>query len=397
MWRRQRFNYTCCFPDYSNMHPGFDGLPEYELLTLQMPQNHWTSNPLDWYNYSYLPSYQPYYSQPFEDLSLVTEPYLYNYFPETDLNNNEFDVQDGPFLYEQDAWGEPQQPFAYPYFETTSFPMFTMPYASLHDRYGDEPELNFEDFYLQDFNKFPLCCPVVTSCGTLSILLKHCVRVDITVDRAIRMVNFPANCIASINGAADYSGILHPYGRILQEGVTINAEMGKILAKIAKRGVTFTSTEHSLVYLVDPSGTKSTTERFQDLNYDFSINLFYLSSFNGTGALNYCFDALAGAYHRVFRNGDEVWNIAGVRIKQTSWGDVRVTKDYGRRVLRTSPTSGNISVSTPFVHMAAGCEPDRCVFVRRGDKRVIAHIGGFNVRCGSQKAGFDEIGRLILN
>ncbi|XP_013793600.1 uncharacterized protein LOC106477601, partial [Limulus polyphemus] len=161
--------------------------------------------------------------------------------------------------------------------------------------------------------------------------------------------------------------------------------------------VTFTSTEHSLVYLVDPSGTKSTTERFQDLNYDFSIDLFYLSSFHGTDALNDCFDALARAYHRTFRNGDEVWNIAGVRIKQTSWGDVRVTKDYGRRVLRTSPTSGNISVSTPFVHMAAGCEPDRYFFVRRGDKRLSAHVGGLNVRCGSQKAGFDERGRLVLD
>ncbi|XP_064454877.1 uncharacterized protein LOC135366150 isoform X2 [Ornithodoros turicata] len=242
----------------------------------------------------------------------------------------------------------------------------------------------------------PYYGPVVTNYGTISVILRHCIRVDITVDRAVRVVNFPRHCTAAIGSWGDRSCVCHPCGRVLQEGISVDMATGNRLAKISSRGVTFTALNHGLVYLVDASGTKSTTERFQNLCYDLPMSIFYFNSEQGVDAFQDCFQAVSQARQRTTRSGDDVWIIAGVRIKQTPWGDVQVSRDAGRRVIWTSPTAGTISVTTPFVKMAIGCDPWKYFFVRMGQKRLSANVEGFTVRNGSQRAGFDSRGRLTL-
>lgn len=238
--------------------------------------------------------------------------------------------------------------------------------------------------------------PVVTNYGTVSVILRHCIRVDITVDRAVRVVNFPRHCTAAISSWGDRSCVCHPCGRVLQEGVTVDMATGNRLAKISSRGVTFTALNHGLVYLVDASGTKSTTERFQNLCYDLPMNVFYFNSEQGMETFNECFQVVSQARQRTTRGGDDIWIVAGVRIKQTPWGDVQVSRDSGRRVIWTSPTAGTVSVNTPFVKMAIGCDPGKYFFVRMGQRRLSANLEGFTVRNGSQRAGFDSRGRLTL-
>lgn len=41
------------------------------------------------------------------------------------------------------------------------------------------------------------------------------------------------------------------------------------------KGVSFTSDQCALVYLVDSAGTRTTTDSFSDLTQDFSMNVFY--------------------------------------------------------------------------------------------------------------------------
>ncbi|CAN8021612.1 unnamed protein product, partial [Ixodes persulcatus] len=238
--------------------------------------------------------------------------------------------------------------------------------------------------------------PVVTNYGTVSVILRHCIRVDITVDRAVRVVNFERHCTAAISSWGDRSCVCHPCGRVLQEGFTVDMATGDRLAKISGRGVTFTALNHGLVYLVDASGTKSTTERFQNLCYDLPMNVFYFNSEQGMDTFNECFQVVSQARQRTTRGGDEIWIVAGVRIKQTPWGDVQVSRDSGRRVIWTSPTAGTVSVTTPFVKMAISCDPCKYFFVRMGQKRLSANVEGFTVRNGSQRAGFDGRGRLTL-
>lgn len=238
--------------------------------------------------------------------------------------------------------------------------------------------------------------PVVTNYGTVSFILKHGMRVDITMDYAVRVVNFPMHCTAAIDGPGDRSCVCHPCGRAIQEGATVDMAYGTRLAKIARRGVTFTALDHGLVYLVDASGTKSTTERFHNLGYDIPMGVFYSNSQPGMDIVEDCFDLISRARQRTTENGDEVWIVNGVRIKQTAWGDVQVSRDSGRRVIWSSPTAGTISVTTPAVKMAVTCDPTRYFFVRAGQKRISGTWDRFAVRNGSQRAGFDHRGRLTL-
>ncbi|XP_037558976.1 uncharacterized protein LOC119436254 [Dermacentor silvarum] len=238
--------------------------------------------------------------------------------------------------------------------------------------------------------------PVVTTYGTVSVMLRHGVRVDISVDRAVRVVNFDKECTAAVSGDGDRSCVCHPCGRVLQQGVAVDIATGSRLAKISSRGVIFTALNHGLVYLVDASGTKSTTERFKDLCYDVPLSLFHLSLHEDEEGFNECFRMVSQAKHWNNRRGDDVWIVGGVRIQQAPWGDVQVSRDLGSHVVWTSPTKGTMSVVTPLIKSVVTCDPTRFFFVRMNQKRLSANADGFAVRNGSQRAGFDSRGRLVL-
>ncbi|KAK8770664.1 hypothetical protein V5799_012876 [Amblyomma americanum] len=242
----------------------------------------------------------------------------------------------------------------------------------------------------------PYYGPMVSSYGTVSVFLRQNVRVDISVDRAVRVVNFAMHCTAAFSSSGTRCCACHPCGRVLQEGSDVHMSTGNRLGKISSRGITFTALNHGLVYLVDASGTKSTTERFHDLGYDLPLSMLNIEVEPDMDSFNECFEIVSQARRRTTRNGDEIWNLGGVRIKQTPWGDVQVSRDSGRRVIWTSPTAGSVSVTTPLVKIALSSDPRKFFFVRTGAKRICANSDGFIVRNGSQRAGFDRRGRLTL-
>ncbi|XP_070388852.1 uncharacterized protein [Dermacentor albipictus] len=238
--------------------------------------------------------------------------------------------------------------------------------------------------------------PVVTTYGTVSVMLRHGVRVDISVERAVRVVNFDKECTAAVGSDGDRSCVCHPCGRVLQQGVAVDIATGSRLAKISSRGVIFTALNHGLVYLVDASGTKSTTERFKDLCYDVPLSIFHISLHEDEEGFNECFRMVSQAKQWNNRSGDEVWLVGGVRIQQAPWGDVQVSRDSGRNVVWTSPSNGTMTVVTPLIKSVITCDPRRFFFVRMNQKRLSANADGFAVRNGSQRAGFDSRGRLVL-
>ncbi|XP_077512440.1 uncharacterized protein LOC144123498 [Amblyomma americanum] len=238
--------------------------------------------------------------------------------------------------------------------------------------------------------------PVLSSYSTVSVLMKHRVRVDISVDRAVRVVNFAMQCTAALGSSGERSCVCHPCGRVLQEPDDVHMATGIRLAKVSCRGVTFTALNHGLVYLVDASGTKSTTERFLNLGYDLPLSVLDIDQEPSSDSFNECFGMVIQARHRTTRHGDEIWTVGGVRVKQTPWGDVQVACGSVRRVIWTSPTAGTMSVNTSLIKVAMSCDPSKFFFVRMGQKRICANEDGFVVRNGSQRAGFDCFGQLIL-
>ena len=54
------------------------------------------------------------------------------------------------------------------------------------------------------------------------------------------------------------------------------------------KGVSFTSEKCALIYLVDQAGTRTTTDYFSDLDYDFSQDILFQGARYGTYAVEDC-------------------------------------------------------------------------------------------------------------
>ncbi|XP_065297989.1 uncharacterized protein [Dermacentor albipictus] len=260
-------------------------------------------------------------------------------------------------------------------------------------RRGDPAPIDQDAHYgLQD----GLLGVMVTSYGTVTILLRHSVCVDISADRAIRLVNMNGNYTAAMSWSGARRCVCHPCGRVLQQGSNVDLAIGSRLGKISYRGVTFSAFNHGLVYLVDEAGTKSTTERFHNLCYDVALHVFYPESEPDMETMEQCFDMASKAVEIAAPNGDRIWFVDDVRIRQTPWGDVQVTRETDSAMIWTSPSAGTVSVTGPCFKTIVSPDPTQFLSVRMGHKKLVASAQGLTVRNGSQRAGLDYLGRLFL-
>lgn len=237
--------------------------------------------------------------------------------------------------------------------------------------------------------------PVVTNYGTLSFVLRHRMRVDLTVDYAIRIVNFARHCSAAISSWGESSSMCHARGCAFQERMNADVATGPRRAKISSRGVTFTALNHGLVYLVDDTGTTSTSESFEELNYDLSMRVFCSNSERGMDVFEDCVKLMGSSRSHTTMNGEDMWIVGGVRIKQTARGDVQVSRSSGELVIRCS-TGGTIFVATPSIKMGASWNRSSYIFARMAGKSISGSADGLAVKNGSQEAGLDRRGRLTL-
>lgn len=83
-------------------------------------------------------------------------------------------------------------------------------------------------------------------------------------------------------------------------------------------GISFTTEKSSIVFLIDPAGTRSTKDTFSDLlAVDFSENVFFSGSKHGTQYLEDCVAQLNSAYYKMKADGSEVWIINNILIQKT--------------------------------------------------------------------------------
>lgn len=111
--------------------------------------------------------------------------------------------------------------------------------------------------------------------GYISLHLRHDVQVDIAPNQAIRIVNNKRDVTLALSGCATQMAMVHPQGRVLQYNARIEMQTESYSsaedyfmvknAKIWPRGVSFTSNNCVLVYLLDEAGARSTTDSFHNL------------------------------------------------------------------------------------------------------------------------------------
>ncbi|XP_057664781.1 uncharacterized protein LOC130899065 isoform X1 [Diorhabda carinulata] len=241
--------------------------------------------------------------------------------------------------------------------------------------------------------------------GIITMRLREYIRVDLSLDRAIRISNAKNGIVLALSASGSSSGLIHPNGKVYQYGsrVEIMANDGQGNDKFAKmwyKGVSFTSVQCALVYLVDSAGTRTTTDTFNDLTHDFTLNIFYEgspytyldnpSTTHTTHLVNEAMSVLQGTNCWMTEDGTTNWIINNVRISQTADGLVRVGRNSNKFSLRTSPTNGSASVSSPYMHCTGSMGQTRHLFVRRGERRMHYDGSTFIVRNAGHSAGFDE-------
>jgi len=251
------------------------------------------------------------------------------------------------------------------------------------------------DIYHEDTS--PIC---VSPLGVITLRLHDRVRVDISLDRAVRIINARSGIVIALSASGSSAALMHPNGRVYQYGSRVeilahDPHGNNKYAKMWYKGVSFTSDQCALVYLVDSAGTRTTTDTFSDLNVDFSISVFCSESPYGDGnvgqnLINEAVNLLQSSTYWVSDDGTSNWLINNVRVSQTTDGLVRVGRNSNKFSLHTSPSNGSARISSPFLHCTGSMGQTRHLFVRRGERRMHYDGASFIVRNAGHSAGFDD-------
>ncbi|XP_035212576.1 uncharacterized protein LOC118186579 [Stegodyphus dumicola] len=237
---------------------------------------------------------------------------------------------------------------------------------------------------------------MVTNFGSVTIRLSNFVKIDLTPAGAICVHNTVGGCLAAVNSVGNKSCVIHPNSRVFQEGMNVHILTdGNRMIKICRKGIIFSSSQHSLAYLVDESGTKTTAEKFMNLSsYDVLADVFYNDI--KENCLEECYDMISKSIHNISPIGEETWIIDGARIFQDRKGDVTVASNSRQRIITTSPALRKISLNTPAIDVNTNSSLKHYLTVRKSNRIVTSGYCGLTVQIGSQKSGFGRNGKLVL-
>lgn len=173
----------------------------------------------------------------------------------------------------------------------------------------------------------------------------HCEKsIEMTLDRAVRVLNSRSKVALALSNTGNSAALIHPNGRVYQYGskVEIVAYDGMRknnfvrYAKMWQKGVSFTSQNCALVFLVDSAGTRTTTDSFTDMSQDFTKVLFYRDTRYGEEFVDEVLQVLRAASWWSNEDGSDLFDVNGFRISQTPDGLVKYDKflpEYFRTIV----------------------------------------------------------------
>ncbi|XP_059612731.1 uncharacterized protein LOC132259195 [Phlebotomus argentipes] len=234
--------------------------------------------------------------------------------------------------------------------------------------------------------------------GTILIRLREGISIEMTLDRAVRVLNNHSKVALALSNTGNSSALIHPNGRVYQYGskVEIVAYDGMRknsfvrFAKMWQKGVSFTSQNCALVFLVDSAGTRTTTDSFTDMSQDFTKSILYRDTRYGEEYIDEALQVLKAASWWTNEDGNDTFDVNGFRITQTADGLVRMTRTNTKSLIRTSPGNGSATLTTNFMHCTASLGQTSHLFIRRGELRMHFDGSQFVVRNAGHSAGFDD-------
>ncbi|KAJ6641336.1 hypothetical protein Bhyg_06272, partial [Pseudolycoriella hygida] len=239
--------------------------------------------------------------------------------------------------------------------------------------------------------------PIALPNGIIQLCLRNGIRVDITLDKAVRVTNVLSEIVISLSSGGDSAAVAHPNGKVYQMGpfVEIIAFDGKLknnyvrYAKMWQEGITFTCTDCTHIFLVDLYGTRTTSDTFTNLSCDFTLPVF-LNSKHGPVFANEARAMVQRSSHFHSSDGTDEFYINDFRISQKPDGLVKVTRSNNRCLIRTSPEHHSATLTTSQIHCTASLSHTPHLFVRRQEQSMHFDGSSFVVRNNGHSAGFDE-------
>ncbi|XP_065086280.1 uncharacterized protein fest [Ochlerotatus camptorhynchus] len=268
-------------------------------------------------------------------------------------------------------------------------------YQRKQRQYSSTPHLAYEP--VRQFG------PVVLPNGIIQLQLRDAVSIEMTVDRSIKVVNSQVRITMALSSTGTSMALKHPNGIVFQNGsrVDIVAYDGRMknsfvrYAKMWQKGISLTCEGCALIYLVDAAGTRTTSDMINiDMNTDYISPVFHHGSRIGSQFYEEANQIAQSVNFWLDDDGTEIFHLNGFRIQQTMDGLVKVTRMTNRCNLRTSPTNGSATVTTPYIHCTASMGQTSHLFVRREERRMHFDGNSFVVRNAGHSAGFDDCNRL---
>ncbi|XP_055601491.1 uncharacterized protein LOC129750549 [Uranotaenia lowii] len=245
--------------------------------------------------------------------------------------------------------------------------------------------------------------PTVLSNSVIQLRLRDAVVIEMTIDKSIKVINHQERVTMALSSAGTSSTLNHPNGIVFQNGsrVDIVAYDGRgkndyiRYAKMWQKGISLTSDGCALIYLVDAAGTRTTSDMINmDIKADYISPIFYNGTRIGNQYYQEANQIAQAANFWLNDDGTEIFHLNGFRIQQTVDGLVKVARMNNRCNIRTSPTNGSATITTPYIHCTASMGQTSHLFVRREERRMHFDGTSFVVRNAGHSAGFDDRNRL---
>lgn len=262
-------------------------------------------------------------------------------------------------------------------YQTLQQPLFA---ADIYHPYMEPVRLN---------TNFQYPAVYVSQYGLITVLLKHDVSVEMTVDKAIRLVSHQKNLVVASNSTGDTNFIVHPAGKISHTAHDVEADiyLNRRL-KMSDDKIVFGNANQSYKFNADKIEREDHPD-FSRLSKNSSVSILFSSNNSSDQNLVMkCLDLIANAHYEPLRHmsGGYMVKINNIKVIQTYKGDVKVISPG--KVMRLSPRGEDLHLrSKHFIEI--GIESDWGVWINHGQNFLRANRLGF-ILCNSFiEAGFD--------
>lgn len=244
-------------------------------------------------------------------------------------------------------------------------------------------------FQQPDMYNFVYPSIYVSNAGLISVLLRHDMSVEMTVDRTIRVVSHQHMMAVATDSRGTSACLYHPALKVIQQGTTTDIATDAVRVHMGHDDVAF-AIGHSR-YRFDAYDIQPATHvKFSDIFKDQSVNLLFSSEGYGESLVPQCLEVASKAEYANLPKGGVIVRINGVKVTQTGGGDVTVVT--GAKFIRLSPSFGMTRLGNRFIDIEI--ERDWSSRVSRGPHCFFAGDHHVIISNGKLEVDVNEQGRF---